>query len=468
MNKTLNIFPMISHTQAGQLYEAQKAYFESGATLPFSFRKTQLKRLKKAIEKHESRILDALHKDLHKHPMEAYSSEVGFLYEEIAYILDNLKAWMEPQVVTSPLVTYPSSSRIYRQPLGLTLIIAPWNYPFMLLLSPLLGAIAGGNCAVLKPSELAPATADVINDLIKETFDPKYIAVVEGDGGVVIPILMTCRFDHVFFTGSIPVGKKIMEMAVPHLTPVTLELGGKSPCVVDEKVNIKVAAKRIAWGKFWNAGQTCVAPDYILVHQHVKTELEDALREAIISFFGENPAESPDYARLINDRRFDVVSSYLSQGHIIHGGQTDKATRYIAPTLMTDVEWDDPVMQDEIFGPILPILPYTDLPQAIQAIRKLPYPLALYVFTNSKKTERALIEQVRFGGGCVNNALVHLTNPELPFGGTGYSGMGQYHGKYSFDTFTHPKGMLKTATWLDVPTKYPPFKNKLKLLKKIM
>ncbi|NIG52702.1 aldehyde dehydrogenase [Chitinophaga sp. Cy-1792] len=459
---------MISNAQAAKLYEGQKAYFDSGATLTYNFRKTQLKRLKKAVQQYEPRILDALHQDLHKHAVESYSSEVGFLYEEINYILEGLKAWMEPQIVSSPLVTYPSTSRIYRQPLGLTLIIAPWNYPFMLQISPLLGAIAGGNCAILKPSELAPATSAVIAAMIKETFDPTYIAVVEGDGGQVIPMLMSFRFDHVFFTGSIPVGKKIMEMAVPHLTPVTLELGGKSPCVVDEKVNIKVAAKRIVWGKFWNAGQTCVAPDYLLVHQHVKDELVTAMKNAIVEFFGEDPAQSDSYARMINDKRFDVVAAYLNDGHIVHGGQTDKSQRYIAPTLLTDVEWDDPVMQDEIFGPVLPILTYSDLPQAIQAIKKLPYPLALYVFTKSKKTERALIEQVPFGGGCVNNVLVHLTNPELPFGGAGYSGMGQYHGKYSFDTFTHPKGMLKTGTWLDVPVKYPPFKNKLGLLKKIM
>ncbi|SKA11081.1 aldehyde dehydrogenase (NAD+) [Chitinophaga eiseniae] len=459
---------MISNAQISQLYNAQHDYFDSGVTHPYAFRKAMLQKLKKAIQRYEPRILEALKLDLHKHPLEAYSSEVGFLYEEIAYIAANLKQWMEPEVVTSPFVTYPSSSRVYREPLGLTLIIAPWNYPFMLQLSPLVGAIAGGNCAILKPSELAPHTATVITDLIKDTFEPAYISVVEGEGGTVIPALMAFRFDHVFFTGSIPVGKKIMEMAVPHLTPVTLELGGKSPCVVDEKVNVKVAAKRIVWSKFWNAGQTCVAPDYLLVHHKIKEALVAALKEAIVEFFGENPAASQDYARMINTRRFDAVAAYLKEGRVLHGGQTDREQRYIAPTLLEEVEWDDPVMQEEIFGPVLPVLTFETLPQAIQAIKKNPYPLALYVFTKSKKTEKALIEQVRFGGGCVNNALVHLTNPELPFGGAGYSGMGQYHGRYSFDTFTHAKGMLKTATWLDVPVKYPPFKNKLGLLKKIM
>ncbi|WP_262713372.1 aldehyde dehydrogenase [Chitinophaga polysaccharea] len=461
-------FPMISKAQITQLYQAQQVYFDAGITLPYAFRKAQLKRLKKGIQKFEDKITAALKADLHKHPVESYGSEIGFLYEEINYILEGLKLWMEPEVVTSPFVTYPSSSRVYKQPLGLTLIIGPWNYPFMLLISPLLGAIAGGNCAIIKPSEMAPHTAQVVKELIADTFEPAYVTVVEGDGQEVIPMLMDCRFDHVFFTGSIPVGKKIMEMAVPHLTPVTLELGGKSPCVVDEKVNITVAAKRIVWGKFWNAGQTCVAPDYLLVHQRVKDELVTAMKAAIVEFFGDNPASSGDYARMINTRRFDTVAAYLEEGHIVHGGQKDRDNLYIAPTLLEDVEWSDPVMQEEIFGPVLPILTYTDLSQAILAIKKLPYPLALYVFTKSKKTEKMLIEQVRFGGGCVNNALVHLTNPELPFGGAGYSGMGRYHGKYSFDTFTHQKGMLKTGTWLDVPMKYPPFKNKLKVMKMLM
>ncbi|WP_233522354.1 aldehyde dehydrogenase [Chitinophaga silvatica] len=459
---------MINMAQVSQLYQAQQNYFQSGATLPYSFRRQQLKLLKKGIKKFEERILSALQADLRKHPVEAYSSEVGFLYEEINYMLENLKSWMEPEIVSSPFVTYPSSSRVYKQPLGLTLIIGPWNYPFMLLISPLLGAIAGGNCAIIKPSELAPNTAVVTAELIKEVFDPAYITVVQGDGAEVIPGLMSHRFDHVFFTGSIPVGKKIMEMAVPHLTPVTLELGGKSPCLVDEKVNISVAAKRIVWGKYWNAGQTCVAPDYVLVHQSVKQQLVDAMKDAIVKFFGEDPAKSPDYARMINTRRFDTVANYLKEGHIVHGGKTDRDQLYIAPTILEDVEWSDPIMQEEIFGPVLPVLTYTELPQAIAAIQQHPYPLAMYVFTKQRKVERMVIEQLRFGGGCINNTIVHLTNPDLPFGGHGYSGMGRYHGKYSFDTFTHLKGMLKTGTWLDVPIKYPPFGNKLKMIKQIM
>lgn len=459
---------MISKAQASQLYQAQQVYFDSGATLSYTFRKAQLKRLRKGIRKFEDKIMAALHADLHKHPMEAYGSEIGFLYEEINYILNGLKHWMAPEAVTSPFVTYPSSSRVHKQPLGLTLIIGPWNYPFMLLISPLLGAIAGGNCAVIKPSELAPHTAAVTAALIKDTFDPAYITVAEGDGMEVIPLLMSFRFDHVFFTGSIPVGKRIMELAAAHLTPVTLELGGKSPCIVDEKVNITVAAKRIIWGKFWNAGQTCVAPDYLLVHHKVKEALVAAMKAAIVEFFGANPAASADYARIINAKRFDAIAAYLEQGHVLHGGQTDRDQLYIAPTLIDDVDWTDPLMQEEIFGPVLPVLTYTSLPQAVQAIKQLPYPLALYIFTKNRKTEKLLIDHVRFGGGCVNNTLVHLTNPELPFGGAGYSGMGRYHGKYSFDTFTHQKGVLKTGTWLDVPLKYPPFGNKLKTMKVFM
>lgn len=456
---------MTASDNIGEIYKAQQVYFDSGATLPYAFRKKQLRRLKEGIKKFENAVLEALYADMRKHPVEAYGSEVGFLYVEIDHLLTHLKKWMQPEAVTSPLEHYPSNSRILRSPLGLTLIIAPWNYPFQLLIGPLAGAIAGGNCAVLKPSELAPHTAAVMEQLIRETFDPAYITLLQGEGSQVIPALMVHRFDHVFFTGSISVGKKVLEMAAPHLTPVTLELGGKSPCVVDEKVNIKVAARRIVWGKYWNAGQTCVAPDYILVHTRVKAALIAALEQAIVQYYGENPAQSPDYARIINAKRFDTLHTYLQQGRIIHGGGADRDALYIAPTLLEDVEWDAPVMQEEIFGPILPVLPYNDLDQAVQLIRRHPYPLSLYVFTTRRRTQQVLEEQVRFGGGCINNTLVHLTNPELPFGGTGYSGMGRYHGRYSFETFTHPKGIMKTATWLDTPLKYAPFKGKLKYVK---
>jgi aldehyde dehydrogenase (NAD+) len=454
--------------EIAEIYKAQQDYFASGITLSYAFRKKQLQLLRKAIKKHEDRILAALYADLHKPPVEAYASEIGLMYGEIKDILAGLKQWMRPEAVTSPLMQYPSKSRIYKMPLGLTLLIAPWNYPFQLLMAPLAGAIAGGNCAILKPSEMAPNTADVIETMIAETFDPAYISVLQGDGNVVIPQAMQHRFDHVFFTGSTTVGKKILEMAAPHLTPVTLELGGKSPCVVDDKVDIHAAAKRIIWGKYWNAGQTCIAPDYVLVHQKVKDELIAAMKKAIVKFWGENPAQSPDYARIINAKRFRVLRNYLQQGNLLHGGATDESTLFIAPTLLDNVDWNSSVMQEEIFGPVLPIITFNKLEDALQLIRQQPYPLSLYIFTKRAKTEKILLEQLRFGGGCINNTLIHFTNTELPFGGVGYSGMGRYHGKYSFDTFTHAKSMMKTGNWLDVPVKYPPYKNKLQMMKMVM
>lgn len=450
------------------IYHIQQQFFTSGKTLSYKFRKQQLRLLKTAIKRREKDILDALHADLHKHPVEAYSSEIGTLYVEIRHLLSRLKDWMRPEKVTSPFVMYPSKSRIYRAPLGLVFIIAPWNYPFQLVMAPLAGAIAGGNCAVVKPSELAPHTSAVIATLIRETFDPAYITTLEGEGSTVIPEMMQHRFDHVFFTGGPAVGRRIMEMATPHLTSVTLELGGKSPCIVDETANIRVAAKRIVWGKFWNAGQTCIAPDYILVHTRVKDELVAAMKKAIVRFFGEQPATSPDYARIINAKRFQALQTYLTQGKVLHGGTADEAQLFIAPTLLDQVSWNSPVMQEEIFGPILPVVTYSTLEEAVRLVRQQPYPLSLYLFTSRKATEKQVMEQVHFGGGCVNNTLGHFTNPEMPFGGVGNSGMGQYHGKYSFDTFTHPKSIMKTGTWIDIAMKYPPFKGKLGLIRRIL
>lgn len=444
------------------IYQVQQAFFASGATLSYAYRRKQLKLLKKAIKRYERRIMAALHADLHKPPMEAFGSEVGLVYGEIKYCLTHLKRWMRPESVSSPFMLYPSKSKIHRSPLGQTLIIGPWNYPFSLIITPLIGAIAGGNCAILKPSEMAPNTAAVITTLIQDTFAPAYITVVDGEGSEVIPELMKHRFDHVFFTGSTNVGKKVLEMAAPHLTPVTLELGGKSPCVVDDKVDIQIAAKRIIWGKYFNAGQTCIAPDYVLVHAKVKEDLIAAMKKTIISYYGENPALSKHYARIISKKRFDTLHRYLSKGKILYGGDTDPSSLYIGPTLMENAAIDD-----EIFGPILPIMSYEHLGDAIQYIKQHPTPLSLYVFTNRSSTEKTLIEQLRFGGGCVNNVLGHYTNVELPFGGVGYSGMGQYHGKYNFLTFTHAKAVMKTGTWLDIKLKYPPYRG-LGFLKRLM
>lgn len=450
------------------VFAAQRSFFDTGTTRPYAYRKAQLKKLKAMLKKHESVILDALQADLGKHPLEAFSSEIGLLFDEIDYTLTNLREWMRPQAVSSPLLHYPSASKIYREPKGLTLLIGPWNYPFELLISPLIGVIAAGNCAILKPSELAPQTEAVIEKVIKDTFDPAFVTVIKGEGHVVIPEIMQHRFDHVFFTGSTMVGKKILEMAAPHLTPVTLELGGKSPCIVDKGADLKTAAKRIIWGKCWNAGQTCIAPDYILAHQSVMGKLIEEMTKAISSFFGEDVAQSKDYPRIINEKRFDQLSTYLQQGTIVTGGQTDRGNKYIAPTILTDVSFDAPVMKEEIFGPILPVIPYNTTEDAIKMIAKNPYPLSLYIFSNSRKTEKAFIDKVAFGGGCINNTLVHFANGDLPFGGIGNSGMGRYHGRSSFDEFTHFKGVMKTGTWLDVPVKYPPFKNKLKFVKMLM
>ncbi|RPE13864.1 aldehyde dehydrogenase [Chitinophaga lutea] len=449
-------------------YNAQRRFFDSGATRPYAFRKAQLKQLKKVIKRHEAAILGALYADLHKHPMEAFGSEVGLLYDEIDHTLTNLRQWMRPQPVSSPLLHYPSGSKIYPEPKGLTLLIGPWNYPFQLLINPLIGAIAAGNCAILKPSEMAPQTEAVIRKVIAEAFDPAFVTVITGEGHLVIPEIMQHRFDHIFFTGSIPVGRKILEMAAPHLTPVTLELGGKSPCIVDKSADLKTAARRIIWGKCWNAGQTCIAPDYVLAHHSIVTPLLEHMKTAITQFFGDNPAESPDYARIINEKRFDQLTAYLQQGTIETGGVTDRAGKYIAPTILTNVSFDAPVMKEEIFGPVLPLIPYRETDEAVAMIAKNPYPLSLYLFSGSSKTEKTFIERVAFGGGCINNTLVHFTNAELPFGGVGYSGMGRYHGRSSFEEFTHMKGVMKTATWLDVPVKYPPFGNKIRLAKMIM
>jgi len=441
-------------------------YFFSGATRSYRFRKKQLQRLYNALQAYEQEIAGALYEDLHKSPEEAYATETGIVYAEIEHALANLQEWMEPQTVATPLLLQISNSRIIKDALGVVLIIAPWNYPVNLVFAPLVGAIAGGNCAVIKPSEFTPHTSVVIKKIIDAAFDRNYITVAEGDGATVIPALMNdFRFDHIFFTGSIATGKAIARLAADQLIPVTLELGGKSPCIVDKDTSIPVAAQRIVWGKFTNAGQTCVAPDYLLVQESRKDELVDKMQKSIIQFYGADPRKSHDYGRIINEKRFDALSAYLQQGTIITGGQTDKESLYIAPTLLQDVGLEQPVMQEEIFGPVLPILTYQEHEEALQIIRSNPNPLSLYLFSSNKTIQRLYINNVSFGGGCINNTLVHLANTELPFGGTGNSGMGQYHGKYGFDTFTRPKSVVQTTTWPDPNVKYPPYAGKLKLLK---
>jgi aldehyde dehydrogenase (NAD+) len=449
--------------------ETMRRYYESGVTRPYQFRKQQLEKLKAALLRYEGDLHNALYTDLKKSAEEAWVTETGFLLSELNNTLKNLRRWMQAQRVPTNLVNLPSSSYILQEPLGVVLIIAPWNYPLNLLFTPLVGALAAGNCVVIKPSEFAPATLDVIRNIVRETFAPEYVMFAEGDGSAVVPALMKdFTFDHVFYTGSTAIGKLIYKMAAERLVPVTLELGGKSPCVVEADANIKVAAKRIAMTKFSNAGQMCVAPDYVLVHDSVKSDFITALRKSVLDFFGTDARESYNYGKIINTKQFDRIVGYLSEGSIVTGGSHDRATLFIEPTILQDVQQTDKVMKDEIFGPVLPVMSFSEMKEALAIISSNPNPLAFYIFTSEKKTEKRWLETVAFGGGCVNNASWHLTNHHLPFGGRGFSGMGSYHGKYSFDVFSHRKGILKTPTWFDPAIKYPPFKGKLKLFKWII
>ncbi|HNJ93402.1 MAG TPA: aldehyde dehydrogenase [Ferruginibacter sp.] len=443
-----------------------RQFFESGKTRSYAFRREQLIKLKNAVRKFEEPLHKALYADLKKSPEECWVTETGFLQAELSNAIKNLKRWMQPELVPTNLLNIPSSSRVMKEPLGVVLIIGPWNYPLMLLLTPLVGAIAAGNCAVIKGSEFAPATASVIRQMMEENFDKEYIFFQDGDGATEIPAMMNhFSFDHVFYTGSTAVGKIIYRMAAERLVPVTLELGGKSPCVVESDAHIKVAARRIVQTKFSNAGQMCVAPDYVLVHAGIKEKLVAALKEAIGRFYGEQPEESYNYGKIINEKQFSRLIAYLDQGTIVHGGRTDKQRLFIEPTILDNVPLDAPVMQDEIFGPVLPLISFQTSEEALAVIAKHKNPLAFYVFTSNSRTEKKWLEGVAFGGGCVNNASWHLTNHHLPFGGRGFSGTGHYHGRYSFETFSHKKAVMKTPAWFDPAIKYPPFKGKLKLFK---
>ncbi len=443
-----------------------RRYFESGATKSYSFRKEQLKKLRTALLKYENEFHTALYSDLKKSPEESWVTETGFLLSEINATLKHFKEWMHRDLVKTNLLNIPSKSFVMKEPLGVVLIIGPWNYPLQLLFTPMVGAIAAGNCVVLKASEFALATGAIMRKLIEETFPPEYILFTEGDGATVIPEMMNnFDFDHVFYTGSTAVGKIIYKMAAEKLVPVTLELGGKSPCIVESDANIKVAARRIAMTKYSNAGQMCVAPDYVLVHESKKEELVAALKTTIVKFFGNRPEESYNYSKIINERQFNRLINYLSQGNVLHGGRTDKDKLFIEPTIVDKVSLESGIMKDEIFGPILPIISFNTKEEALKIIELNKNPLAFYVFTSSSAKEKDWLGSVAFGGGCVNNASWHLTNHNLPFGGRGFSGTGSYHGKNSFDTFSHKKAVMKTPTWFDPSIKYPPFKGKLKLFK---
>jgi len=451
-----------------QLIQEHRQFFHHDHTRSLQFRLKQLEKLKNSIQKYESQVLSALYQDLHKSEFEAYAAEVGFAFNSINFIMKYLKQWMKPQKVKTPIHFAPSKSYIIKEPYGTVLIIGPFNYPFQSLIEPLIGAIAAGNCVVLKPSENAPNVSAVMNKIISETFDKQYIRVIEG-GREITSLLIHAPFDHIFFTGSVQVGKIVMEAAAKNLVPVTLELGGKGPAIVDETANLDIAAKRIIWGKFINAGQSCIAPDYVIAHKSIKVKLISKMKEIITNFYGSDVLKSNDYGRIVNERQFDRLLSILEQdkNYIVFGGNSSRSHLYIEPTLLEVKSWDDAAMQEEIFGPILPIMDYNDLDEVIHTINTHPKPLALYVFTENKNVEKQVLGRISFGGGCVNDTMSHMANLHLPFGGVGTAGFGSYHGKHSFDAFTHRKSILKKSSRIDLGFLFPPYRNKINILRKI-
>ncbi len=440
------------------LQQRQLAYFESGATRPIAARRDALRRLAEAIVRHEQQLHDALYADLRKSAHEAYITETAFVREEIAHSLSHLGSWARPRRVGAPLWMQPAWGWVRREPVGATLILAPWNYPFMLAVAPLVASLAAGNTAILKPSELTPHTSAALAQLMADTFSPEYVAVVEG-GVAASTQLLALPWGHIFFTGSTEVGQIVYRAAAETLSPVTLELGGKSPAIIADDAPLAITARRLVWGKFANAGQTCVAPDYLLVPAARQHELVEALRAEIVAQYGSDPQQSPDYGRIVSDRHFARVVGYLEGGQVSHGGQHHAAERYIAPTLLTQPDLNHPVMQDEIFGPVLPIVPYDTLDQALAFVRARPKPLSSYIFTQSQRTAQQVVGALDAGGTVINDTLLHLANPSLPFGGVGPSGLGQYHGRFGFDTFSRPRAVMYKPFWLDQIARYAPVKD---------
>jgi len=449
------------------LIKKQRNYFFQGNTLSVEFRRKQLITLKQALCTFEPRIMQALKLDLGKTAFESYETEFSMVLSEINFALSHLKKWTKKKPVKTPMVHFPSKSTVYQEPLGVALILSPWNYPLQLALAPLVSCISAGNCAVLRPSHSAPHTAKLIEEMISVHFAPEYIAVVNGETKISQELLKL-RFDYIFFTGSPAVGKTVMEAAAKNLTPVTLELGGKSPCIVDHTANIEVAARRIVWGKFLNAGQTCVAPDYVLADQRIAERLIERMTQYIVAFYGMKPLESKDLPQIINEKHFNRLCGLLEGQNIRCGGAFDPNMRRIEPTILTDVREDSALMQEEIFGPLLPVLTYEKMEELIAFLKKREKPLALYLFTNSKKNEKKIIRNISFGGGCINDTIVHLANPHLSFGGVGQSGMGSYHGKKGFESFSHEKSILKKNSRVDIPLRYPPYLGKLRLLRLLL
>jgi aldehyde dehydrogenase (NAD+) len=448
-----------------QLVRKQRDFFQNGHTRSAAFRRSQLEKLDAALRTHETTLLRAVEADLHKLPYAAHATEIGLVQSELNHARRNLSRWMNPRKVPAPFIVWPARAWQLPEPYGVAMIIGPWNYPLQLTLLPLIGAIAAGNCVILKPSEYAARTSQAIAHMVRSTFPDEYIAVIEGDR-VVTEALLQEHFDTIFFTGGSEVGRKFMAAAARHLTPVTLELGGKCPCIVCDDAPLEMTARRIAFGKFMNAGQTCVAPDFVLVDQRIHDRFVTVLRQVIENFYGPMPEQSDDYGRIINSRHFHRLAALLSDGRVVHGGQTDPDDLYIAPTLMTDVPPNSPIMREEIFGPILPIIPFGSLDEAVTSLGDHPTPLALYLFTRDERAHDLVLKRVRSGGVCINDTVSHMITRGLPFGGLGESGMGSYHGKASFDAFTHRRSILKRSFSADPPVRYPPAPFSLATLKR--
>lgn len=449
-----------------QTFHNSKQYFNTHETKSLKFRKKQLKQLSKSIKNYENELLEVFQKDLGKNKVETYATEIGYTLKSIKLARKELKNWSKTKQVNTPLYMFPTKSYIMKEPYGTVLIIGPFNYPFQLLIEPLIGAIAAGNTVILKPSEYTPNVSEIIEKIITDAFAPEYISIIQGNAETTQSLLQL-PFDYIFFTGSEQVGRIVYKAASEHLTPVTLELGGKSPAIIDESANIKVASERISFGKFTNAGQTCVAPDYLLVNRKVKNELISALTKTITEFYGENIQESPDYGRIVNEKHFNRLSELLNihKPEISFGGQTDADENYIAPTILDGITINSKIMDDEIFGPLLPIITYDDFNEAIDLIRTKPKPLSLYLFSEDENSSERVLNELSFGGGAINDTLMHLANPNLPFGGVGASGIGKYHGKYTFDTFSHDKSYIFKSTRLESSLLFPPYKGKFKYIK---
>ena len=445
--------------------QRHRTFFQSGATRPLEFRRAQLEKLLAALDKHEAALLAALHADLRKSAEQAYATEIALVQAEIRHALKNLRRWTAPKRGRTPWFVAPARGWVQPEPFGVALIFSPWNYPLQLLFAPLVSAIAAGNCAVLKPSELAPHTADVMVKLVRENFAEEFISIVTG-GVDVAEVLLRERFDKIFFTGGTQAGRAVMTAAARHLTPVTLELGGKCPAIVCADAPVELAARRIAWGKFLNAGQTCVAPDFVLVERSVRDAFVAALQKYLREFYGDDPSQSKDYGRIVNQRHFDRLVNYLRDGKIVHGGAHDTKDLFIAPTILADVALDSSVMQEEVFGPILPVLEFDKLGDVLVLLRSRPTPLALYVFTCDRANETRVLAEARSGGACVNDVVSHMVGTGLPFGGLGESGLGSYHGKSGFEAFTHQRAVMRRALWTDPPFRYPPPKLALATLKR--